>query len=113
MMGLLSRFFGPPGQDQFAKIVMRAFREAGDAREFVYEADQFRLVVPGEDDESNSDSSPSAEVLNLHNFYAEHCSLSRAQRKEHLKQVVRGVLQGKIEMPDEFDHAAPDLRPRI
>lgn len=112
-MGLLSRFFGPPGQDQFAKIVMRAFREAGDAREFVYEADQFRLVVPGEDDESNSDSSPSAEVLNLHNFYAEHCSLSRAQRKEHLKQVVRGVLQSKIEMPDEFAHAAPDLRPRI
>ena len=112
-MGLFSRFFGPPSQDQFAKIVMRAFREAGETREFVYEADQFRLVVPGSDDDSSSDGSLSAEVLNLHNFYAEHCSLSRAQRKEHLRQVVRGVLQGKIEMPDEFDHAAPDLRPRI
>jgi len=111
-MDLLSRFFGPPSQDQFAKTIMRAFRDAGDNREFVYEADQFRLVVAG-DDESESDGSPSAEVLNLHNFYAEHCNLPRANRKEHLKQVVRGVSQGKIEMPDEFAHAAPDLRPRI
>jgi hypothetical protein len=113
MMGLLSRFFGHPSQDQFAKTIMRAFRDAGDTRQFVYEADQFRLVVAGDDDESESDGAPTAEVLNLHNFYAEHCNLSRGQRKEHLKQVVRGVSQGKIEMPDEFAHAAPDLRPRI
>ncbi len=114
-MGLLNRFFGPPSQDQFAKTIMRAFRDAGDTRQFVYEADQFRLVVAGndDDDEAGGDDSPSAEVLNLHNFYAEHCKLSKGQRKEHLKQVVRGVSQGKIEMPDEFAHAAPDLRPRI
>ena len=110
MMGLLSQFFGPPSQDQFAKTIMRAFRDAGDSRKFVYEADQFRLVVAGDEE---SDDSPSAEVLNLHNFYAEHCNLLQGLRKEHLKQVVRGVLQGKIEMPDEFVHAAPDLRPRI
>jgi hypothetical protein len=113
MMGLFSRFFGPPSQGQFAKTIMRAFREAGDTREFEYQADQFRLVVPEQDDEANDEESPSAEVLNLHNFYAEHCNLPRAHRKEHLKQVVRGVSQGKIEMPDEFAHAAPDLRPRI
>jgi hypothetical protein len=113
MMGLLSRFFGPPSQDQFAKAIMRAFRDAGDTREFEYQADQFRLVVAGQGDESGSDDAPSAEVLNLHKFYAEYCNLSRALRKEHLKQVVRGVSQGKIEMPDEFAHAAPDLRPRI
>ena len=111
-MSLLSRFFGPPSQDEFARTIMRAFRDAGDQRNFRYEAEQFRLVVPGEAD-SNGNESPSNEVLNLHNFYAEHCHLSRAQRKEHLKQVVRGVSQGKIEMPDEFAHAAPDLRPRI
>jgi len=112
-MDLLSRFFGPPSQDQFARVIMRAFRAAGDTRSFEYQADQFRLVVPGESEETGSEGAPSAEVLNLHNFYAEHCSLSRAQRKEHLRQVVRGVCQGKIEMPDEFAHAAPDLRPRI
>ena len=113
MMGLLDRFVGPPSQDQFAKAIMRAFREAGDTRDFEYQADQFRLVVQRPDDESDKDDSPSEEILNLHNFYAEHRNLSRAQRKEHLKQVVRGVLQGRIEMPDEFAHAAPDLRPRI
>ena len=112
-MGLLSRFFGPPSQDQFAKTILRAFRDAGETRKFEYQADQFRLVVLGEDDESGREASPSPEVLNLHNFYAEHCNLPRANRKEHLKQVVRGVCQGKIEMPDEFAHAAPDLRPRI
>lgn len=111
-MGLLSRFFGPPGQDQFAKLVMRAFREAGDPREFEYDAEQFRLTVTNEA-EGEEGSDGAAEVLNLHNFYAEHCKLDRANRKEHLKQVVRGVSQGKIELPDEFEHAAPDLRPRI
>lgn len=112
-MGLFSRFFGPPSQDQFAKTILRAFRDAGETRKFEYQADQFRLVVLREDDESGSEEPPSPEVLNLHNFYAEHCNLPRANRKEHLKQVVRGVCQGKIEMPDEFAHAAPDLRPRI
>lgn len=112
-MGLLNRIFGPPSQDQFAKCIMRAFREAGDIREFEYQADQFRLVVAGQDDESGSDDAPSTEVLNLHNFYAEHCRLPRANRKEHIKQVIRGVSQGKIELPDEFAHAVPDLRPRI
>lgn len=92
---------------------MRAFRDAGDVREFEYQAAQFRLVVPDQGDKSGNEDSPAAEVLNLHNFYAEHCNLPRAQRKEHLRQVVRGVSQGKIEMPDEFVHAAPDLRPRI
>lgn len=111
-MGLLSQFFGPPSPDQFAKTIMRAFRDAGDNRKFVYEADQFRLVVAG-DEESESNNSQLSEVLNLHNFYAEHCNLLRGLRKKHLKQVVRGVLQGKIKMPDEFAHAAPDLRPRI
>ena len=113
MMGLLSRFFGPPSQDQFAKTIMRAFCDAGDTRRFEYQADQFRLVVAGENEGSSAEAAPSGEVLNLHNFYAEHCKLSKALRKEHLKQVVRGVCQGKIEMPDEFAHAAPDLRPRI
>ena len=113
MMGLFDRFVGPPSQDQFAKTIMRAFREAGDTRKFEYQSDQFRLVVKDQNDESDSENASSSEVLNLHNFYAEHCNLSRAQRKEHLKQVVRGVSQGKIEMPDEFAHAAPDLRPRI
>lgn len=112
-MGLISRIFGPPGQDQFAKCIMRAFREAGDIREFEYQADQFRLVVAGQGDESGSADSPSTEVLNLHNFYAEHCRLPRANRKEHIRQVVRGVSQGRIELPDEFAHAVPDLRPRI
>lgn len=92
---------------------MRLFREAGDTRPFEFQADQFRLVVSGETDESGKEKAPSAEVLNLHNFYAEHCRLPRVHRKEHLRQVVRGVLQGQIEMPDEFAHAAPDLRPRI
>lgn len=113
-MSLITRFFGPPSQDQFANSVIRAFREAGDPRRFSYEADQFRLIVPGEPSEpDDDDDSTSLEILNLHNFFAEHCRLSRVQRKEHLKQVVRGVSQGRIEMPDEFSHAAPDLRPRI
>ena len=103
LMGILDRFFGPPSADRFARQMIDVFREVGSDRDYQYDAEQFRLVG-GEDGK---------EILNLQNFYAEHCGLPRKLRKPHLKQVVRGVLQSQLELPDEFEHAKPDLRPKL
>ena len=103
VMGILDRFFGPPPADRFARQMIEVFREVGSDRDYQYDAEQFRLVG-GE---------RGKEILNLQNFYAEHCGLPRKLRKQHLRQVVRGVLQSQLELPDEFEHAKPDLRPKL
>lgn len=102
-MGILDRFFGPPGADRFARQMIDVFREVGSERDYEYDPEHFRLVA-GED---------RREILNLQNFYAEHCGLPRKYRRQHLRQVVRGVLQSQLELPDEFEHAKPDLRPKL
>lgn len=102
-MGILDRFFGPPTADKFARQIIEVFRETGSDRSYEYDSEQFRLVG-GEGGK---------EILNLQNFYAEHCGLPRKLRKQHLRQVVRGVLQSQLELPDEFEHAKPDLRPKL
>lgn len=105
-MGLFSRVFGPPSPDRFAQQVIGMFQDAGETRQFEYDSDEFRLLLRNAENDN-------PEILNLHNFYAEHCGLPRAARKEHLRQVVRGISQGKIELPDEFEHARPDIRIRV
>ncbi|MEI8022379.1 MAG: hypothetical protein WCH39_29485, partial [Schlesneria sp.] len=71
-MDLINWLFGPPTRDQFASLVMRALRDAGDLRQHRYEKDQFRLLNAG------------AGEINLGNIYQEHCKLPSAERAAHL-----------------------------
>jgi hypothetical protein len=42
-MGFLSRFFGTPTPDKFAKMLAAAMKQAGDKRKAVYDKKDFRL----------------------------------------------------------------------
>lgn len=94
-------FFGPPSQDQFAKALMAGFRRAGDQRRFQYDKENCRLTVA------------SGEEINLTNLYQEHCQVPPGDRPAHLARVIQGFLAGKDELPDSFDDARPNLRPKI
>src|SRR5437773_1017396 len=53
------------------------------------------------------------DVVNLHNFYAEHCKLPRSVRRQHLQQSALACLTSQQELPEEFEHAKPDLRIKL
>ena len=103
-MGLLDQWFGPPSREKFARLFMDALKAAGDQREMRYETEQFRLLF-GEEAELG--------VLNLANLYVEYSRVTRAERKQYLREMVRAALSHLKEMPTEFDDASYDIRPRL
>ena len=100
-MDLINWLFGPPSRDQFAAAMIRALRDIGDLRQHRYESEQFRLVNGG------------AGEINLGNIYQEHCKLPSAERKAHLKQVAHAFYSAENELPELFDDARKNLRPKI
>ena len=100
-MDLIDWLFGPPSRDQFASLVIRALRDAGDLRQHRYEKDQFRLVNSGTSE------------INLGNVYQEHCKLSSADRSAHLKRIAQAFYSAGNELPELFDEAKKNLRPKI
>ncbi|QDT37353.1 hypothetical protein [Stratiformator vulcanicus] len=102
-MGLLGRLLGrPPSPDEFAKAVCRRFRQAGAELDPAYDREQFSIVVEQPD-----------HVVNLANFYAEHRTLDRSARKEHIDTIVRAILSARLEPPEEWEDAKPDIRPKV
>ncbi len=45
MMGLFSFSNKPPGQDQFARMVLNVVRQAGEKGKIIYDRGQFRLRI--------------------------------------------------------------------
>ena len=101
-MGLFDKLFGPPSRGVFARELMTALRRAGDREDIVYEREQFRLVRPKSND-----------VTNLGSIYAEHCSLPRGQRKAQLNRLAEAFVTARNELPDGFDAARSNLRPKV
>lgn len=99
-MGLLDWLTGKPTKDTFAQQLMTGMRQAGDTRSMRYDRDDETIFV-GEDSR-----------INIHNMFIEHCQLSRDEREAHLQAMVRAMLPPPP-LPDEFDDASHDLRPRI
>lgn len=94
-------FLGRPSQDQFAKAVLAELRRAGDTRDLQYEKEHFRLVNKGGGE------------MNLTNMYQEHCQLPRRERSTHLKNIIAGFVAAAEELPESFEEARPNLRPKI
>lgn len=101
-MGLFDRVLGPPSKDVFARELMTALRRAGDRDDIVYDREEFRLVRP-----------KSKNVTNLATIYAEHCSLPRKDRKAHLRRLAEAFVTAHDELPEDFDEARDQLRPKI
>jgi uncharacterized protein YtpQ (UPF0354 family) len=103
-MGFFDRFFGPPSEDKFAKIMTRALRRAGDDRETTYDKAEFRLL--------HSKDGKAAGVTNLRNLYTEYCNAPKSARDALLARTCKGLLNS-MEIPDDFDDVRPDLLPTV
>lgn len=92
-----------PSQEKFAAQLIRAIREVDANCQFEYDADEFRLVQQG-----------NGATVNLANIYHEHCALPRRERKEHLNALAQVFAVSQDDkLPEDFDEARPNLRPRI
>lgn len=104
-MKFLDKFFGPPNKDTFAQMLMDALKQAGDQREVRYNKADFQLTFLKDGQENG--------LANLHNIYAEFCSIPKTKRKENLGEVTRALLSYMKELPEDFEDAKPDLLPAI
>lgn len=97
-MGLLDRFFGPPSQDKFAKLVISRLSRAGVSGPFEYDQAKF-AITQGR-----------GALIVLHNAYAEYCRAAKGDRDNVMQTFLRSWAT-TFEIPDEFDDAKPDLLP--
>lgn len=104
-MGFIDRLRGNPTESDFAAMLRRALRRAGDKHELRYEPADSRVL-------RLIDGKPVG-VINLSNMYRSYMAKPRAEREAFLKTCVRGALTYVRELPDDFDSARPDLRPKI
>ena len=104
-MGLLDRFFGNSQQDKFAKSFIAALKKAGDPRKAEYDAEHFRLVY--------TENGQQQGLLNLGNLYAEFQQVEPAEQQQCMSELVRAALSHLKEMPEEYDAASHDIRPRL
>lgn len=98
-MGWQDWIFRKPTRDRFAKSLMAGLRAAGDTRELKY------------DREDGSIRCGDGQI-NLGAIFAEHCQLPAPQRQDHLRAMVQALLPPPP-LPEEFEDASHDLRPRI
>ncbi len=91
-------------RDEFAQRMLEALRQAGAVSDAQYDQQEFRLQIVGP---------VGTHTFNLTNVFSEHCRVAPEDRQSHFDRVVRAALSPLVEMPDEFQHAAPDLRPAV
>lgn len=94
-------FFGPPTRDQFARAMIAEFRRAGDVREYQYDKAEFRLTTAD------------GGIVNLTNMFQEFAQLPRRDRKAHLRELAQGLVSSIDELPESFEEARPNLRPKV
>ncbi len=104
-MRYLDRVLGKIRFARFATKLMQAIRKAGVTDELRFDAAENRIL--------RLRDGKLAGTFNLNNLYRAYREQSRAHRAEHLRSLVQGLLTPEKGLPDEFDVARPDLRPRL
>jgi hypothetical protein len=102
-MGLFDRLFGPPSQKQFARLLADAIRQAGETATIRFDAEDFRLVVEGEE----------RRFFHLANIYHEYCATPSAKRGHALRRYVRSWFANRKRIPAHFEDASCDLLPAV
>lgn len=90
---------------QFAELITDGLKKAGDKRNVVFEEDDFRLVFFEDDQECG--------VLNLANFHVEFEKLEAEGREKRISEIVRAALSHLKPIPEDYQDASHDLRPRL
>ncbi len=103
-MGFFDRFFGPPNEHKFARIMMQALRNAGDDHTAVYDKVGFRLVRSKDGQEGG--------VMNLHNLFKEYCKTPSKDRAAWMARTCVGLLN-RVDLPEDFEDVKPDLMPTV
>jgi hypothetical protein len=100
-LGIFDFFRSAPSPEKFARIVLRAFADAGYGEPLRYDAGDFRLV--SEDGKSV--------VHNLHNVYREYQAAPRGGREAILDTYVRAFMTAGL--PATFAEARASLLPLL
>ena len=103
-MGFFDRFFGPPTEAKFAKLLTDTLHQAGDDRQVSYDPSQSQLVFTRDGKEAG--------VINLRNLFLEFGNVETANRTAWLKRICSGLVN-QMDMPEDFEDVKPDLRPSV
>lgn len=101
---MFRNFFGPPGPDRFAAMVLKALRAVGDKRPATYVPEHFRIEF--------SDGDKQAGFASLRNLYQEYCRVGRWRRRAWLRRTC-AALAHHMDLPEEFEDVRPDLFPTV
>ena len=96
---------GEISQTNFAERIISKLAEAGDSREARFEVEEFRIVFTEEGGECG--------ILNLGNLFSEFQRLEPEHQDRRISEIARAALSHLKPVPDEFQDASYDLRPRI
>ncbi|MGE0434706.1 MAG: hypothetical protein AB7K09_16420 [Planctomycetota bacterium] len=126
----IADWLAKPGlsKDEFAQLFELLLRAAGESRPLQYDADSFLLVV------LNADGTPGRDHTNLTNFYAEYqrviddtrdatdaadadaeaaADVNSDARTLWAQRTIAAMVERNSEVPDDYDDAMPNLRPRL
>jgi len=104
-MEFIKRFFGKSSPERFSARLIKALREAGDTDELRYDAAEHRILRLRDGE--------AVGTINLANMYGNYRRLPRARRSDYRRACVRTALVQHKKLPNEFEAASPDLRPRL
>ena len=103
-MGFIERLRGKPPLYHFARQLIRAMQHAGETEELLFDAIEGRITRHRDGEMVG--------VINLGGMYANYLAKSGAERPDFLRLCVRGATSHKT-LPDYFDDARLDLRPKL
>lgn len=103
-MGLFDRWFGPPTEEKFAKIVAEGLRRAGDDRTATYDKAEGRLLFTRDGKDAG--------ILNLKNLFGEYRNVPKSKRQEWIQRNLPG-LANQMDLPEDFEDVKPDLLPTL
>lgn len=104
-MGLFDRLRGEPTLDRFAARLIAALRRAGGPDVHRYDRERGRIL--------HLRDGQVVGVSNLGNLYRTYCGLPRAERRRYLQTCLRTTGARARPLPEDFESARPDLRPKI
>jgi hypothetical protein len=104
-MGFFDKLLGRPSLDRFAADLMRGIRAAGETNELRFDRVECSILQIRDGEVVG--------VMNLGNIYGNYLKLPRDRRPDFLRTCVRMAMARHRELPDDFEAASPDLRPRI
>ena len=96
----------PPSRSEFAEQFVERLRNAGDQREIVFDEEEFRIIFESGDENTKG-------VLHLSNLYLEFVQVDEDERDNFLSLLIRSAFSHLKPIPEEFEFAAYDIRPKL